>query len=175
MEGYKYLATYILATVIHDLTIIFCTRYIDKKSRTTDQMQQAARSGKQNIAEGYSFQSLESYIKLLGVSVCSIKELTIDYEDYLRQHNLSIWFKNDPRIRIFRDFRAVWRFPNIPNTPNLPNNPESASNMLLTFCQMETYMLINQIDALKRKFSLEGGFRENLFKKRSEFLRRKRL
>ena len=119
MEGYKYLATYILATVIHDLTIIFCTRYIDKKSRTTDQMQQAARSGKQNIAEGYSFQSLESYIKLLGVSVCSIKELTIDYEDYLRQHNLIIWFKNDPRIRIFRDFRAVWRFPNIPNTPNL--------------------------------------------------------
>lgn len=175
MEGYKYLTTYILATVIHDLTIIFCHRYIDKKSRTTDQMQQAARSGKQNIAEGYSFQSLESYIKLLGVSVGSIKELTIDYEDYLRQHNLNIWLKNDLRIRVFRDFRAVWKSPNIPNTPNLPNNPESASNMLLTLCQMEVFLLNRQIIALTTKFVSEGGFRENLFKKRVEYLKRKRL
>ncbi len=55
---------------------------------------------------------------------------------------------------------------NIPNTPNLPNNPEEAANMLLTFCQMETYLLQKQIDSLKKKFINEGGFRENLFKQR---------
>lgn len=175
MEGYKNLTTYIFATVIHDLTIIFCKRYIDKKSRTFDQMEQAARSGKQNIAEGYSFQSLESYIKLLGVALGSLKELTIDYEDFLRQRQLKIWLKEDLRVRAFRGFRAIWISPNIPNTPNLPNNPEHASNLLLTFCQMETYLLKRQIECLKRKFTQEGGFRENLFKKRSEFIRKRNL
>ncbi len=175
MEGYKNLTTYIFATAIHDLTVIFCKRYIDRKSRTFDQMEQAARSGKQNIAEGYSFQSLESYIKLLGVAFGSLKELAIDYEDFLRQRQLTIWSKQDSRIRVFRAFRAVWASPNLPNTPNLPNDPETAANMLLTFCQMETFLLKRQIESLKRKFTLEGGFRENLFKKRAEFIRKRRI
>ena len=173
MEGYKNLSTYIFAEVIHDLTVIFLQKYISKKSRTYDQMEQAARSGKQNIAEGYSLESLESYIKLLGVSYGSFKELGIDYEDFLRQRNLSIWPKDDLRIRVFRGFRAVWEFPNTPNTPNLPNNSQEAANMLLTFCQMETFLLKRQIESLKRKFTEEGGFRENLFKKRVQFLKRK--
>lgn len=135
-------------------------------------MEQAARSGKQNIAEGYTLQSLESYIKLLGVAQGSIKELGLDFEDFLRQNNFEIWDKNDERIRDVRGFRAIWLKPNIPNTPNLPNNPEQAANMLLTFCQMETYLLGRQIEALKNKFIKEGGFRENLFKKRLEEKRR---
>jgi len=171
MEGYKNLISYIFAVVIHDLTVTFCRRFISRKSRTFDQMEQAARSGKQNIAEGYSFQSLESYIKLLGVSIGSFKELTTDFEDYLRQHNLSIWPKNDSRVRVIRDFRAVWLSPNLPNTPNLPNDPQEAANILLTFCQMETYLLNKQIESLKSKFTKEGGFRENLFKKRINFIR----
>lgn len=175
MECYKNLSSYIFAVVIHDLTVIFCRRLISKKSRTFDQMEQAARSGKQNIAEGYSLQSLESYIKLLGVSFGSFKELVTDYEDYLRQNQLSIWSKDDPRVWVFRDFRAIWQSPNLPNTPNLPNSPEEAANMLLTFCQMETYLLKRQIESLKRKFSQEGGFRENLFKKRIEFIKKKHL
>jgi len=166
MEGYKNLMTYILATIIHDLTIQFVTKWINPRSRTTDQMQQAARSGKQNIAEGYTMQSLESYIKLCGVAQGSLKELAADYEDFLRQRNFSTWPKEDPRIRAFRDFRAVWAAPNRPNTPNLPNSPEEAANMLLTFCQMETYLLSKQIESLKEKFVREGGFRENLFKQR---------
>ena len=96
MENYKRLSTYVLATVIQDLTILFCRKFIRITSRTIDQMEQAARSGKQNIAEGYSQQSLESYIKLVGVSFGSFKELVIDYEDFLRQKNLSIWAKFDP-------------------------------------------------------------------------------
>jgi four helix bundle suffix protein len=166
MEGYKYLSTYILATVIFDLTMEFVKRWVNPKSRTTDQMQQASRSGKQNIAEGYAVQSLESYIKLLGVAEGSIKELAADYEDFLRERKFQTWDKSDSRIRVFRDFRAVWVSPNIPNSPNLPTNPEEAANMLLTFCQMETYLLKRQIESLKEKFIKEGGFRENLFKKR---------
>lgn len=103
VEGYKYLASYILATVIHDLTIKFVKRWIDYKSRTKDQMEQAARSGKQNIAEGYTVQSLESYIKLLGVAHGSIKELGVEFEDFLRQNDFEIWDKNDKRIRGFRE------------------------------------------------------------------------
>lgn len=129
-------------------------------------MDQAARSGKQNIAEGYTMQSLESYIKLCGVANGSIKELAADFEDFLRQRGFEIWDKNDPRVRGFRDFRAVWLAPNRPNTLNLPNDPEEAANMLLTFCQMESYLLNKQIESLKRKFIEEGGFRENLFKQR---------
>ena len=172
MEGYKKLSTYILATVICDLNVEFVGIYISPRSRTRDQMEQAGRSGKQNIAEGYAMQSLESYIKLLGVAVGSIKELAADYEDFLRQRKFSTWSKDNPRIRVFRAFRAVWLKPNIPNTPNLPNDPEEAANMLLTFCQMESYLLTKQIDALKEKFVKEGGFRENLFKKRREYLKK---
>lgn len=163
MEGYKYLASYILATVIYDLTTEFVKRWIPPKSRTCDQMEQARRSGKQNIAEGYTLQSLESYIKLLGVAEGSFKELQEDFEDFLRERHLQIWDKNHPKVRVFRVFRAVWKTPNIPNTPNLPNSPEEAANMLLTFCQMETFLLNRQIASLKQKFIKEGGFRENLF------------
>lgn len=168
MEGYKYLSSYVLATVICDLNVIFIARYINPKSRTVDQMDQAGRSGKQNISEGYSLESLESYIKLLGVTNGSFKELSSDYEDFLRQRKLAIWPKDDERIRDFRDFRAFWVKDNIPNTPNLPNNPEEAANFLLTLCQMETYLLTKQIKSLKEKFINEGGFRENLFKQRLE-------
>lgn len=166
MEGFKSLSSYILATIIYDLTVQFVERWINPHSRTVDQMQQAARSGKQNIAEGYTMQSLEGYIKLCGVAHGSIKELAADYEDFLRQRKLEIWGKEDIRIRKVRAFRAVWVKDNIPNTPNLPNDSEEAANMLLTFCQMESYLLNKQIESLRNKFVNEGGFRENLFKER---------
>lgn len=166
MEGYKKLTTYIFATVIYDLTVRFCDIYLKGKRRQIEQMEQAARSGKQNIAEGYTVQSLASYIKLCGVAEGSIKELACDYEDFLRQRGLQIWPLGHKKIR---EFRAVWKSPNIPNTPNPPNNAEEATNMLLTFCQMESYLLKRQIDALKEKFVKEGGFRENLFKQRLKY------
>lgn len=169
MEGYKYLSSYILATVICDLNVPFIKNWIDYKSRTRDQMEQAARSGKQNIAEGYTMQSLEGYIKLLGIAEGSFKELASDFEDFLRQRHFAIWDKNNPKIRAFRTFRAVWKSPNIPNTPNLPTDPEEAANMLLTFCQMETFLLGRQIKALTDKFIQKGGFRENLFRKRISY------
>src|SRR5579884_2956162 len=89
--GYKYLKSYQLSVVIYDLTVEFVNRYIPKNSRTCDQMTQAARSGKQNIAEGYLEKSLKMYIKLLGVARASLGELLEDYEDFARQHRLQVW------------------------------------------------------------------------------------
>lgn len=162
MENYKHLHTYTLATVINDLTAEFCFKFIDRKSRTLDQMVQAARSGKQNIAEGSSGQSLETYIRLLGVAEGSFKELAADYEDYLRQKQLMTWPKDDRRLKNVRQFRAEWLAPNVPNTPNLPVLPEAAANALLNLCAVETYMLGRQIAALKDRFVKNGGFRESL-------------
>src|SRR5688500_10769787 len=88
--GYRDLEAYKLAEIILDGTIAFCNRFIDRKSRTTDQMVQAARSGKQNIGEGSmaSGTSKKTELKLLGVARASLEELLLDYEDFLRQHGL---------------------------------------------------------------------------------------
>src|SRR3989344_8502559 len=88
---YRNLKSYQGATIIYDLTVQFCNRYIDKKSRTHDQMVQAARSGQQNIAEGSqaSATSKKSELKLLGVARASLEELLNDYQNYLRQRGLT--------------------------------------------------------------------------------------
>ncbi len=87
LPKYKYLLTYRYTEIIHDLTSEFYKLYIDRKSRTRDQMEQSARCGKQNIVEavGQSDTSKKGEIKLLGVAKGSLEELLMDYEDYLRQ------------------------------------------------------------------------------------------
>lgn len=174
--GYKYLLTYQYSSVIYDLTHEFCAYYLLGRElmRQRDQMNQASRSGKQNIVEGYTLESLESYIKLLGVSNGSIAELREDFEDFLRQRGLPIWNKNDSRMRDLRDLRVLREpIPHIPQFPYIPHDPELAGNLMLMLCQRTTYLLQRQIESLKQKFINEGGFRENLFKKRLQ--KRKRL
>ena len=168
--GYEYLVAYMLGKVIQDLTVQFCDKFIDKKSRTHDQMVQAARSNSQNVAEGYTAESLKSYIFLVGVAHGSNEELTKDYQDFLRQRNLLIWEKNDPRIKKFREFRVVWVSLNTLNTPSISaESAEQAANMLLTFCQMDGFLLAKLAESLKRKHETEGGFTENLYRKRISF------
>lgn len=171
IEGYKYLLTYQYSSVIYDLTFEFCQFYLPGREllRQRDQMTQAARSGKQNIAEGYELESLETYIKFLGIAKGSLKELQEDYEDYLRQRNLRIWDKNEPKMRELREVRVVREpVPHIPQHPHIPHDPELTANLLYMLCQRTTYLLEKQIESLKEKFVKEGGFRENLFKKRLE-------
>ena len=97
--GYHKLKSFQVAQLVFDVTVRFCDDYIDRRSRTHDQMVQAARSGKQNIAEGSeaSGTSRKSEMKLTGVSRASLEELRLDYEDYLRQHRRPQWGRNDPR------------------------------------------------------------------------------
>lgn len=174
--GYKYLLTYQYSLVICDLTAEFCRSFLPDKEwlRLRDQMNQAARSGKQNIVEGSQTESLESYIKLLGVARGSLFELLEDYQDYLRQHNLKIWDKNETKMRELRDLRVMGNpLPHIPQFPHIPHNPGLAANLMVMLCQRTTYLLDKQIESLKQKFIKEGGFRENLFQKRLQYRKKK--
>ncbi|MBN1513174.1 MAG: four helix bundle protein [Phycisphaerae bacterium] len=99
--GYRNLKSFQVAQLVYDVTVRFCDRFIDPRSRTHDQMVQAARSGVQNIAEGSvaSGTSKKTELKLTNVARASLEELRLDYEDFLRQRSLSQWAPNDPRRR----------------------------------------------------------------------------
>jgi four helix bundle protein len=97
--GYRNLKSFQIAQLVYDVTVRFCNRFIDKRSRTHDQMVQAARSGVQNIAEGSkaSGTSKKTELKLTNVARASLEELRLDYEDFLRQRSLPLWTRDDPR------------------------------------------------------------------------------
>lgn len=97
--GYRKLKSFQVAQLVYDVTVRFCDGYVEKRSRTHDQMVQAARSGVQNIAEGSQAAgtSKKSELKLTNVARASLEELRLDYEDFLRQRGLPVWDRNDPR------------------------------------------------------------------------------
>lgn len=187
LPKYKYLLTYRYSEIIHDLTVEFTKKFIlgnlsslghlRPDYRTADQMNQAARSGKQNIVEGVgqSRISKKGEIKLLGVASASLEELITDLEDFLRQRGLKIWTKDDPRVLEFRKigFRLshlsnLSPLGNLIEKPQLPDDPEAAANFLLTLCHQATYLLSRQIQKAEEDFINEGGYSENLFRKRME-------
>src|SRR5213596_1267714 len=102
--GYRRLRSFQVTQIIYDGTVVFCDRFVDKRSRTHDQMVQAARSGRQNIAEGSraSATSSQTELRLVGVARASLDELLLDYEDFLRQRKLKHWEKDDPEARAVR-------------------------------------------------------------------------
>lgn len=163
--GYKELPFYKQAGIIYDFTVEFCGRYIDRRSRTTDQMIQAARSGKQNIAEGYLQKSIEGKLKLLSVSRGSLEELLNDYLDYLRQHSLKLWRKDSSEARKVRSL--VYNRYNVYNDyKDYIFSPESAANAMVCLINQTNRLIDQKLRWLQEKFIKEGGFRENLLKKR---------
>ncbi len=106
--GYRRLKSFQVAQLIYDATARFCDRFIDRRSRTHDQMVQAARSGVQNIAEGSvaSGTSKKSELKLTNVARASLEELRLDYEDFLRQRGLPLWPPGHPALASFRSRRC---------------------------------------------------------------------
>ena len=128
--GYKSLPFFKQSEIIYDFTVEFVKRYIDYKSRTKDQMEQAARSGKQNIPEGYLQKSLEGRIKLLGVARGSLEELLNDYLDFLRQRGLKLWEKDSPKSKVVR--ALVYKNYNSYNNYKIyMANPEDAANAII--------------------------------------------
>ena len=103
--GYRELKSFQLAQLIYDVTVRFCDLYISKRSRTHDQMVQAARSGTQNIAEGSqaSATSKKTELKLTNVARASMEELRLDYEDFLRQRELPRWKPDHPALLRFKE------------------------------------------------------------------------
>jgi four helix bundle suffix protein len=107
--GYRKLKSFRVAQLVYDVTVRFCERYVDRRSRTRDQMVQAARSGVQNIAEGSqaSGTSKKTELKLTNVARASLEELRLDYEDFLRQRELPTWPPDHPALVRFKARRCT--------------------------------------------------------------------
>lgn len=166
--GYKSLPFFQQTEIIYDFTFEFCNRYIDKKSRTHDQMVQAARSGKQNIAEGYLQKSMGGKLKLLGVSRGSLEELLNDYQDFLRQNRLKIWDMRSAKAQAVRRL-AYNIYKNYNDYNRYISDPEAAANSMVCLINQTNRLLDQKLRWLEEKFVKEGGFRENLLKKRLEY------
>lgn len=173
--GYEYLLAYKLTVPIYDYTVEFCKRWVSPGSRTKDQMEQAARSGMQNISEGNKQQSLSGYIRLTGVSRGSLEELLKDYLAFVRQNRLEAW-ERERAIREIREIGEIWEIikktptlPINPNFPSLPQDKQKAVNLLITLINQANYLLDKLIISLKEKHMKEGGFSEKLFQARKEY------
>lgn len=173
--GYRRLLVYKLAQAIYDLMPQFIERYLDKFSRNPDQVEQAARSGVQNIAEGHQQQGLKGYIKLSGVYRGSFEELLNDVLAVARRKKIVIWGK-DKSKREIREIEVIWEIirknetlPDSPDWPRLPKSGEHAINLLLTLINQENYLLDKLIASLKQKHKKEGGLTEKLYTKRRKY------
>ncbi len=169
--GYRKLITYQKSEIIYDGTVYFTKRFFNKYDRTIDQMVQAARSGKQNIAEASmaSATSKETEIKLTNVARASLEELMIDYEDFLRTNKLAKWDRNH---------KLSLRFSQLNRTENatyetyikaIENpDPEICANSMICLINIVSYLLKQQIKTLEQEFINNGGLRERMTKARIE-------
>ena len=190
--GYRRLKSFQLAQLIYDVTVRFCERYVERQSRTRDQMVQAARSGVQNIAEGSqaSGTSKKSELKLTNVARASLEELRLDYEDFLRQRGLRLLAPDHPTLVRFKKRRCatveevrLWvedehrraRTNTKSKTVSVREGPcqsLSAStlvaNAALSLLNLCCYLLDRQLAAQAEAFEKEGGFTERLYRIRSQ-------
>jgi four helix bundle suffix protein len=169
--GYRNLKSYQMSEIVYDAATAFCNRFIERRSRTHDQMVQAARSGKQNIAEGSmaSGTSRKTELKLVNVARASLEELLLDCEDYLRQKGLALWGKDNPTAKQIRQLAyASDRSYMTYKTYIEEQSPEIAANTLVCLIHQTNYLLDQQLKQLEERFLSEGGFTERLYQKRRE-------
>ena len=167
--GYRGLKTFQNAEIIYDATVVFCDCFIDRRSRTRDQMVQAARSGKQNLAEGseVSGTSAKTELKLVGVARGSLEELLQDYLDFLRQRHLPLWDKEDPQVREVRRMAyAEHRSYETYRTYVESEGAEVAANTLICLIHQTNYLLDRQLRQLDERFREKGEFTERLYRAR---------
>ncbi len=194
--GYEKLVSFQVAKLLYDVTVRFVDRYIPIGSRTTDQMEQAARSGVRNIAEGsvISATTKKLEMNLTNVARASLDELRKDYESYLEHRKLPLWAPMDPRRKelsnarckdpdeVARWIKAVWEreknerlaLPQGEQTARTPRTvqdrafAELSANVGQTLCKIALHLLENQVDSQAKAFEKEGGFSERLYKMRKE-------
>ncbi len=200
--GYRNLRSFRLAQLVYDVTARFCERYVDRKSRTRDQMVQAARSGVQNIAEGSqaSGTSKKTELKLTNVARASLEELRLDYEDFLRQRGLPLWAPDHPAMVRFKARRCAtledvrrWVTDEHGRTRTSTDNDTDrkqksvpvrespcssvasstlVANAALSLLNLCCHLLDRQLAAQAQAFEAEGGFTERLYQVRSQRRRR---
>jgi len=179
--GYRSTASFQTTTLIYDATVWFCEKFVDGRSRTVDQMVQAARSGRQNIAEGSraSATSSQTELRLVNVARASLEELLLDYEDYLRHRRLPQWAANSPEASAVRGVAAQLRRKDRSDPAYQPDlsdaerselyarwleaaDPAVRANALICLIHQANYLLDHQIAALETAFITEGGYSELL-------------
>jgi restriction system protein len=168
--GYRKLRSFRAALAVYDATVVFCDRFIDRHSRTHDQMVQAARSGVRNIEEGSvaSATSKKSELKLTNVARASLEELMRDYEDFLRQRGLPVWDKDSTQAREVRARLASDKSDRSDLSAVVKTaSPEVAANTLLCLINQASYLLHRQLERLEGDFVEHGGFTERLHAVRS--------
>lgn len=155
-------SVYKKAVIICDVTEMFINRALPRGSRTIDQMRQAARSCKQNIVEGVSDAtvSLEMCIKLVGVARGSVRELSEDYSDFLRQNKHEIWLKDDPRTLSVRNYSRAHSNPIEYVEKCEARSDDTVANIMLTLIHQIDAMLAKVLKGLETQFLNDGGMRE---------------
>lgn len=169
-QGYKSLPFFKQAEIVYDFTVEFCQVFFLCHLSSLGNLshliwEQAARSGKQNIAEGYLQKSLESKIKLLGVSRGSFEELLNDYLDFLRQHKLSLWEKESAESQTVRQL-VYNRYNNYNDYKSYIGSPEKAANAMICLIN-QTNMMLNQ----KIRWNQENLTKEDIFLPKEKWLR----
>lgn len=171
--GYRELHSFQAATLIYDATYWFCERFLETRSRMSDQMVQAARSGRQNIAEGSraAATSSQTELRLVNVARASLEELLLDYEDYLRHRHRPRWKPDSPEAMAVRRVAQ-----NQPDPADQSDEQRHAlygawldhedaairANALICLINQTNYLLDKQIRALEKQFIEEGGYSEQL-------------
>lgn len=179
--GYEHLRSYKVAEAVYDATVVFCDRFIDKRSRTHDQMVQAARSGVRNISEGSgaAATSRKTEIKLTNVARTSLSdELLKDYKSFLIQRGLRVWHKDSREALAMRERLKHDVAPALPPAPEgtvrltglaglsdfmAKAEPELAANAMLCAVNQAAYLLRRQIESQGKAFVEQGGFTERLY------------
>ena len=183
--GYRKLRSYQCAQIVYDATVVFCERFVDKRSRTHDQMIQAARSGARNIAEGSmaSATSKKTELKLTGVARASLEELIDDYRDFLRHRGMRIWPKDSREALAVRgkyrkldsdlsdpsDGSDEWDGSQETDPYGISTaTAEVAANTLICLIHQALFLLGRQLKKLEETFLDEGGFTERMYRQRSK-------
>jgi four helix bundle suffix protein len=184
--GYENLRAYKVAEVVYDATVVFCDRFIEKSSRTHDQMVQAARSGVRNISEGSgaAATSKKSEMLLTNVARASLSdELLKDYRSFLTQRGLSLWDKDSPKALAMRERLRHDVAPNLPPATEgrtcltgltglvefvREAEPEIAANAMVCAVNQAAYLLKRLVERQSRDFVEKGGFTENLYEARTK-------
>jgi len=188
--GYRKLRSYKVAEAVYDATVVFCRRFYRNDRRMTDQMVQAARSGVRNISEGSGAAgtSRKMEIKLTNVARASLgDELLRDYESFLVQNGYRLWARDSPEALAMRDRLRQDHCEHLPaakpGTVRLTGlsglsefvgkaEPEIAGNAMVCAVNQAAYLLKRQVESQGKSFLQEGGFTENLYRKRIQAKKR---
>jgi four helix bundle suffix protein len=169
--GYKTLLSYQRAETVYDATVYFCDHFVDRRSRTHDQMIQAARSGKQNIIEASmaSATSKETELKLTNVARASLEELLADYRDFLRVRGLEEWPLEHAYVRRLRELIRTPGASYATFRKGIENpDPAIAANVIIGLIRVACTLLDRQLRNLEEAFVKEGGLRERMTRARLE-------